>query len=322
MMKMDNSSNVITMNLYPSKDQISNNPLLTEDERLMSYAIQRWNGSPGLPQWGYTTPVGNETIDTNTKCNMIEGAFESGLYPSTVNKPNATFRLYRQAFCRPVTFNYDGEAISPDGFAGNKFRVASNFLGTPDENPENSCYCVKGNCPPRGMAFLSPCYYDIPITISQPHFYNADPILQDQIIGFEPDVEKHDSTLILHKEMGVVMHASLKVQINLMVGETQFNSKTRPFNQKVLPLFSLELDINNLPLSIYVILILLYSVLPVVFTVLMYVCGILGVVMVSGSALMLILAPETRENGGGNYSPIPVLPIASQYFRPEIRICK
>lgn len=320
-MKMDNSSNVITMNLYPSKDQISNNTLLTEEERLMSYTIQRWNGSPGLPQWGYVDPQGNENITTNSKCNLVEGTFESGLYPQSVNKPNATFRMYRQAFCRPVSFNYEGEGITSDGIKGNQFRVASNFLGTPEENPENSCYCVKGYCPPSGMAFLSPCYYDIPITISQPHFFNADRMLQEQIIGFEPDIEKHDSTLILHPEMGIVIQASLRIQINLLVGDTKYNSKTKPFNQKVLPLFSLELEINSLPFTVYAILVLLYTVLPVVITVLIYVFAIVGIAMVSGSALMLIVAPSTQEDCG-NYSPIPVLPIATQYFRPEIRICK
>lgn len=318
---MDNSSSMITMNLYPTKDQISSNPLLTEEERLMSYSIQRWNGSPGLPHWGYVETEGNQTSSSNSKCNLVEGTFESGLYPSSVNRANASFRMYRQAFCRPVSFVYEGEGVTTEGFKGNQFRVASNFLGTPEENPENSCYCVKGSCPRSGMAYLSPCYYDIPITISQPHFYNADPVLQDEIIGFQPDVEKHDSTLILHPDMGIVIQANLRVQINLLVGDTKFNSKTRPFNQKVLPLFSLELGINALPFSVYTILILLYSVLPIVITVLIYVFAIVGVCMVSGSALMLILAPRTQEECG-NYSPIPVLPIATQYFRPEIRICK
>lgn len=291
----------------------------------MSYSIQRWNGSPGLSQWGYVEPEGNETIETNSKCNLVEGTFESGLYPPSVNRENATFRMYRQAFCRPVTFKYEGEDVTYDGFKGNKFRVASDFLERPEVNPENSCYCIKGYCPPSGMAFISPCYYDIPITISQPHFFNADPAIQDQIIGFKPDVEKHDSTLILHPEMGVVIQANLRIQINLHVGETMYNSKTKPFNGKVLPLFYLELEISSLPFSVYTILVLLYSVLPVVIQVLIYAFAIIGVVMVSGSAMMLILAPRTQDECGntlGNYSPIPVIPLASQYFRPEIRICK
>lgn len=66
---------------------------------------------------------------------------------------------------------------------------------------------------------------------------------------------------------------------------------------------------------------LLYGVLPVAAQAIMYILAVVGVAMVSGSALALILAPRTEECAG-NYSPIPVIPIASQYFKPEIRICK
>lgn len=323
MMALDNASNTVLMNMNAGP-QTSINPMLTEEERTMDYSIQRWNGSPGLSQWGYVEPeMANETLDSNSICNLVEGTFEGGVYPESVNKVNGSFRLYRRAFCRPVKFNYEKETIF-SGFPGNQFRVDSKFLGTPEENPDNSCYCVKGVCPPSGLAFISPCYYDIPVTISQPHFYNADPKLQEEIVGMKPNKTKHDSFLILHKEMGVVMKADLKIQINLLINETKYNSKTKPFNGHTLPLFFLEMEIEEVPATIHLLMVLVFEVAPVAEQVLIYALAIIGVLMVSGSALALLLEP-TRTNGGSgaNYSPIPIIPmVASQYFKPEIRICK
>lgn len=321
MMALDNANNTVLMNLNPS-NKMSLNPLLTEEQRTMEYSIQRWNGSPGLGQWGYMEPENNnETLESNSVCNVIEGAFEGGLYPHNVNKVNGSFRLYRRAFCRPVKFDYEKETVY-DGFKGNQFRVDRKFLGTPEENPDNACYCVNGVCPPSGLGFISPCYYDIPVTLSQPHFYNADPKLQAKVIGLKPNKTKHDSYLILHQEMGAVLKADLKIQINLHINETKFNSKTKPFNGNTLPLFFLELQIQKVPTLVNLLMVLVFDVLPVVQEVLIYVLAIVGILMVSGSALALLIAPRTSGDSGANYSPIPIIPIASQYFKPEIRICK
>lgn len=319
MMALDNASNSILMNIatgsgpYAFSDE--------ENDPKNAYTIQRYNGSPGLPHWGYVEPENNETIEGNTRCNTIQGTFESGIYPENVNQPNSTFRMYRRAFCRPVKFAYDGEAQF-HGYDGYKFRVDKDFLATPEENPDNSCYCVKGVCPPKGMAYLSPCYYDIPVTISQPHFYNADPTLQSEVVGLKPIREKHDSTMILHKGMGVPMQADLKIQINIMVDETKYNSKTKPFNGHTLPLFWLQLNIDEIPTLVNFCILMLFHVLPVVQDVLMYLFAIGGALMVSGSAFALLFIPKTTNARDTLYSPIPILPLATQYFKPEIRVCK
>lgn len=55
--------NHVSMIVDPSRTG-KGNPALDESERGRLYSIESWNGSPGLKQWGYEDPEGNETIET------------------------------------------------------------------------------------------------------------------------------------------------------------------------------------------------------------------------------------------------------------------
>lgn len=39
---------------------------------------------------------------------------------------------------------------------------------------------------------------DIPAAVSQPHFYNADPSLLNEVDGMKPDKEKHRTILAMN----------------------------------------------------------------------------------------------------------------------------
>lgn len=323
-MALDNGNNTITVLVDPTK-QTSTNELLTEEERKTLYMIQNFNGSPGLRQWGYHDTAPNETLEENTKCNTLEGALDGGIFPPHIQK-NSSFRMYRPAFCRPVEFIYEDEIRTKRGYSGYNFRIAHDFLATPEENPDNACYCHKGVCPKKGLAWLTPCYYSIPITISQPHFYNADPSLIEQIDGIKPEKEIHDSIVTVFPELGVPLEAHLRVQINLAMPRTKFNSKTKPFNDLTIPLFWLELAVDDIPLIVNVCLTLFYYVLPVFFTVLIWLCGIFGLSMIAISALFTFFMPQSGTPfedpyGSIDYSPIRIIKMP-QYFQPEIRISK
>ncbi|XP_044258717.1 scavenger receptor class B member 1-like isoform X1 [Tribolium madens] len=320
LMALDNATNVVTLNMQPELGLAS--PLLTEKERSSVYHIHRWNGSPGLKHWGYT----DENQDNkNSRCNMVEGAFEGTVFPPNMPE-NTSVKLYRRAFCRPVPFNYKGKAETKTGFRGMTFEVDKLFLATPEENPDNHCYCPKDGCLPKGLGSLSPCYYDMPIAISQPHFLNSDPLLLEQIEGLKPDEEKHDSSFLLHPELGVAMEASLRIQINLDIGQTKYNPRTKPFNGMYLPLFWLQLRLGEIPGSINALITVLFYVLPVVQEVLIYLLGLGGLALMSGSALFSLFFSKEQPNGRlsfrGEYSPIPIIPINSPYFKPDIRILK
>lgn len=318
-MALDNGNNSVTILVDPSKN-ISQNEVLPEDERKTLYTIQTFNGSPGLKQWGYKAGE-----DTNTRCNTLEGSLEGGIFPPHLTK-NSSFRLYRRAFCRAVKFDYDEEVQSKRGFHGYSFRMAQDFLATPEENEDNACYCHNGVCPKRGLGWLTPCYYSIPISISQPHFYNADPSLTEKIDGLKPEKAKHDSVAIIHPELGVPLEAHLRIQINLNVPKTQFNAKTKPFDNTVIPLFWLELAVDDIPFIVSFCLTCFYYIFPILFPLVMWLCGILGISMIGLSALYIFfgppsVAPFEDPYGTIDYSPIRIIKMP-QYFKPEIRISK
>jgi hypothetical protein len=67
-------------------------------------------------------------------------------------------------------------------------------------------------------------------------------------------------------------------------------------------------------------------VLPVIQEVLIYLLGLGGLALMSGSALFSLFFNKDEPNGRlsfrGDYSPIPIIPINSPYFKPELRILK
>lgn len=323
-MALDNGSNIVTMNVDPYI-KTSQNPLLTEKERLQPFSIQRWNGSPGLRQWGYQDSEGNETSPENTKCNLVEGSYIGTMFPRNIEE-NATFTLYRHAFCRGIPIVYEGRGYTKDGLEGYNYRVKQNFLDRSDENPDNECFCSGDNCPEAGLSDLSPCYYNIPITLSQPHFLNAAPSLLEQVEGLKPDKEKHDFTITIHPKIGLPLEAKIRVQINLRIPTTTYNYKVEPFNNLVLPLFWVELSIDSIPANVKFYIQLLYHILPLVQEIIMFVSLTVGILMIFGSALALVLSTDeegrrlTRMNV--KYSEIPVFQLKGNMLKPDVLIEK
>ena len=76
-----------------------------------------------------------------------------------------------------------------------RFAPPANVFGTPEENPANACFCNGGHCSPSGLFNISSCQFGSPLVMSWPHFFQADPKLLEDVIGLEPDQEKHQFQL-------------------------------------------------------------------------------------------------------------------------------
>ncbi|XP_044761883.1 scavenger receptor class B member 1-like [Coccinella septempunctata] len=329
-MALENASNIVTI----TSDHVlakPTNPLYAAEDLKRDFYIQEYNGSPGLRQWGYEDTEGNETCSSNSKCNFIGGGFDGTLFPRDLTLDQGML-LYRRAFCRPVPAVPVREVIM-NGYEGVEYAVKKDFLYEPSANPDNACYCKEeGDCLPRGIVSIAPCYYDIPITLSQPHFYNADPSLLEQVTGLLPNRSKHDVNFTLHKQLGLPIQANLRIQVNLDVGETKYNAKTTIFNNLHLPLCWLELQVDEVPLLVNVLITLAFVLAPISAVILKYCLVIFGAAMISCSALLMLSSSEiVAENNlealpfsrfslrrSSEYKPIPVSS-PQQYLRQNMR---
>ncbi|CAH1155052.1 unnamed protein product [Phaedon cochleariae] len=324
LMNRDNT-NQVTISSVPGKTHSPYEYLLTDEEKMAEFHIVKWNGSPGLKDWGFDDS--EEAISTTKKCHLVEGAFDGTVFPKPLRK-NRTLTLFRKAFCRPVDLTFVEESTTAQGFRSYNYKLNNNMFASPEINPANECFCRNGECPGKGLQNIGVCYYDIPIVLSQPHFLNGAPEVINAISGMNPSEELHSGIAKIHPDLGVPLDEStLKVQVNLGVGKTKYNSKTRPFNDLTLPLLWIELDCMELPKYIAFLITLVVDVLPVCQNVLIYLLGSIGLAMVSGAALLTLFFSKTMVprsmSIASEYSPIPIINIPSHYFKEkELRICK
>lgn len=265
----DEGENIVTMIVQKNAD------MRKENGRYLS--IDKYNGSPGMAQWGYVETEGNETRKENTVCNRLQGSTEGIIFPSHIDK-HATFRIFRKAFCRPLPIQFRKEVWSDNGLPGYLYTLTDDFADPPDQNPDNECYCRKmKTCLKKGLSDVTPCYYNIPAAVSLPHFLDADPSLLENVEGLKPDREKHESYVILQNTVGVPIFFHSRMQTNLVMQHTRFNSKIAAFNGITIPLFWSDLYIGSTPFYLIIALKLMLRVLPIAQTVMMYLLGIVGV---------------------------------------------
>ncbi|KAK3907484.1 Scavenger receptor class B member 1 [Frankliniella fusca] len=280
----DEGQNVVTMNVNgdervdrPAHDLQPEN--VTSARR--AFAIETWNGSPGLRHWGFG--VEDDPYSSSSRCNTIRGATEGILFPPNM-RPDMSFSVYRKAFCRTLPLQFVREGPTPDQVPAYWYTLRDDAFETADVNPDNNCYCRPSVAPclPRGLSDLTPCYYDIPAAVSLPHFYKADESLLEQIDGLRPNGSLHATTLAIQPRVGVPLIANIRVQTNLVVHKTKGNPRVAPFNNLTLPIFWVDLTVLGLPDYITSLLDLMLVVGPVIQTT--------AIVLLSGSGALLLLA--------------------------------
>ncbi|KAK5638325.1 hypothetical protein RI129_012620 [Pyrocoelia pectoralis] len=252
---LDNASNIASTVLQPEKFA-----------DIGKYSLIEFRGSPHLEEWS--------NIGHNSTCGLIKGAYLNMIFPPNLPE-GCNLVLYRSGFCRPIPIRYNHTDTKKYGYKTYTFTINDNFLATDD--PDNHCYCRKWPCIRKGVGDISPCYYGIPLTISQPHFLNADPKLLQEIGGLSPDPQKHSFYIVIHPESGLTLEAKFRLQLNLNVPNTSFNYRTRPFNDLVLPLLWFELSIDGPPTIIKIAIQLLYVILPTVQNIFKVIFALLGI---------------------------------------------
>lgn len=126
---------------------------------------------------------------------------------------------------------------------------------------------------------------DIPTAVSYPHFYRSDPSLLAAVDGLNPDAEKHGSEMVLQPQLGVPMRVHIRLQINLLMDNTKFNSRVRPYENLVIPVIWLEIAVEQLTPSLILLLKMLFGILPYVQAGCVFMLCLFGVSMFAAAAL-------------------------------------
>lgn len=74
----------------------------------------------------------------------------------------------------------------------------------------------------------------------------------------------------------MAIEANIRVQVNLVMGETKFNDDIKRFDNSVLPIFFVEIIVERIPLGAEIMLGLLFRILPAIQICLVVVFGIVG----------------------------------------------
>ncbi|XP_053679997.1 scavenger receptor class B member 1 [Anopheles nili] len=261
----------------------------TKKEPIRDYSIDMWSGSPGLAHWGYVAKDHWDAQRRNTPCNTLQGSYDGSVFPRNISKTEV-FKVYRKAFCRtlPIAFEREGDV---DGIKAYWFSIQENAFESSLDDPYTSCYCKNNQCLPKGLGDLSPCWYNIPVAVSLPHFYKGDPSLSQAIDGLSPDKAKHDAVIIMQPQLGIPMKANIRVQISLLTN-ISFNSELKPFHNTVIPLIWAEMSLEKLTPELILLLNLLFGIAPYLQMGFVCVLALLGVSLLATAALVLLCSTE------------------------------
>ncbi|XP_035902734.1 scavenger receptor class B member 1 isoform X2 [Anopheles stephensi] len=295
------------------------------EEPIRDYSIDVWNGSPGLAHWGYVAKDHWDADTRNTPCNTLQGSYDGSVFPRNISKTEV-FKVYRKAFCRtlPIAFEREGEV---DGIKAYWFSIQENAFESSVDDPYTSCYCKSNQCLPKGLGDLSPCWYNIPVAVSLPHFYKGDPTLSQAIDGLSPNKEKHDAVIIMQPQLGIPMKANIRVQISLLTN-VSFNSELRPFHNTVIPLIWAEMSLEKLTPELILLLNLLFGIAPYLQIGFICILALLGASLLATAALVLLCSSEVAtfeydprksiRYSTVNMIPYPLRKELEKYGEPEI----
>ncbi|GBP81656.1 Protein peste [Eumeta japonica] len=115
------------------------------------------------------------------------------------------------------------------------------------EDVDNSCYCLNKTCPPKGLQDVSPCYDGMPVYVSFPHFYGAEPSLLDNFEGLQPEELRHRTYFEIQPTVGVSMVSALRVQFNVKLTRTPnvYGNNTTSLPDVYVPIMWIERVLNS-----------------------------------------------------------------------------
>ncbi|XP_034495542.1 scavenger receptor class B member 1 isoform X2 [Ailuropoda melanoleuca] len=245
------------------------------------HLVDKWNGLSKVSFWH------------SDQCNMINGT--SGQMWAPFMTPETSLEFYSPEACRSMNLIYK-ESGTFEGIPTYRFVAPSTLFANGSVYPPNEGFCP---CRESGIQNVSTCRFNAPLFLSHPHFYNADPVLAEAVLGLHPNQEEHSLFLDIHPVTGIPMNCSVKLQLSLYIKAIRGIGQTGKIQPVVLPLVWFEESgaMEGKPLqTFYTQLVLMPSVLHYA----QYVLLALGCVL-----LLIPVIHQIRSQGPGDATSQP-----------------
>ncbi|XP_007936301.1 scavenger receptor class B member 1 [Orycteropus afer afer] len=186
------------------------------------HLVDKWNGLSKVSFWH------------SDQCNMINGT--SGQMWAPFMSPESSLEFYSPEACRSMKLVYK-EAGVFRGIPTYRFVAPPTLFANGSVYPPNEGFCP---CLESGIQNVSTCRFGAPLFLSHPHFYNADLVLAEAVLGLHPNQQEHSLFLDVHPVTGIPMNCSVKLQLSLYIKAIKGIGQTGNINPVVLPLLWFE----------------------------------------------------------------------------------
>ncbi|XP_066227271.1 scavenger receptor class B member 1 [Saccopteryx leptura] len=186
------------------------------------HLVDKWNGLSKVNFWH------------SDQCNMINGT--SGQMWAPFMTPESSLEFYSPEACRSMKLVYKESGMF-EGIPTFRFKAPDTLFANGSVYPPNEGFCP---CLESGIQNVSTCRFNAPLFLSHPHFYNADPLLADAVLGLQPNEKEHSLFLDVHPVTGIPMNCSVKLQLSLYIKAIKGIGQTGKIEPVVLPLLWFE----------------------------------------------------------------------------------
>lgn len=130
------------------------------------------------------------------ECNQFRGT-DGLIFPPFGKKENPVL-VHEKLVCRTFAIPFERKT----NYRGIPVHMFTYDLGDVANTESERCYCrSEDECPLKGTLDMFPCI-GVPITLSMPHFYNADPSLLEAVEGLSPNKNSHEIFIKMELVMG------------------------------------------------------------------------------------------------------------------------
>ncbi|XP_072046295.1 scavenger receptor class B member 1-like isoform X2 [Amphiura filiformis] len=265
--------------VYDGKDDVS-----------MLNRIDNWKGKTTVDFW------------FTDEANMMNGT-DGMMWHPFIKKDENVLDLFHPDFCRTMPYVYE-EDETFKGIPMRRYALAPYAYANGTTYPPNEGFCKDDTCAPNGIQRMDPCRFGSPMGMSNPHFLYADPSLSEQIIGLNPDEEKHKNYFLLEPYMGMPYVMRQRLQINMFLRDVQGIKQMGDVRTMYIPAiwFAQEVDVPDNVIKSYE---LGFQVTALIVEIMKYIMIVGGALMVlAGTTITIVKYYRRTQANQPPYQPI------------------